>query len=130
MSVFIDDGFSNDHMCTVFKESCGASILVYCPLNSSQFIGYVVIMQYSHPFDSNRIENITVANTTNLNAPVTMDGIGNGLHYITVFPLLEDTNLIGSEVIYRLAILLDDFGTAVGISCIIMYLTYKISVIV
>lgn len=112
--IIIGDTFdqypSNFHVCSASTTNYGKYIQVFCRLTSSDLSGYIVIGQYNNLSDSNRVEKLTLASTVDPYSPATLRGIGNGLYFITVFPILRSANAIAGKVIFKSEIRLDSFG--------------------
>ena len=72
-------------------------------------MGYLAIVQYRDPSDPSR-EEVAIGSTRDLTSFVVVDGFANGLHSVTVFPLLIITNLIYSRAVYRAFVELTGFS--------------------
>ena len=72
-----------------------------CSFKKSLVVGFLVIVQYSDPSNPSHLNDVGVASTRNIDSFVVVDGFANGLHRVTVFPLLETTNLVFSRAVYE-----------------------------
>jgi len=85
------------------------SIEVSCQLDSTLYIGIMVLVQFVDPLDNNTLRKITIRYSESIHHPVIVNGSGNGLHFVTVFTLSGSTNLIGSTIIYQNVVYLSGF---------------------
>ena len=76
--------------CTV--EVDDNDLVVSCQFVSSVLLGYLVVVQFAGSF-------ILLTDESRDDSPVEFEGMNNGLHSVTVFPLTEN-GIIGTHVAY------------------------------
>ena len=104
------------------------SLEVSCQLDTSLFVGFMVLTQFADNQDGGS-KDITIKYSESIHHPVIVNGTRNGAYLVTVLPLSGSTNLIGSGSIFKKKVYLNGFklpivsSTSINSMLFILYLS-------
>ena len=98
-------------LCAVFNGTQSRALEVSCQLDTTTYVGFMVLTQYVDPLDSNSLKKVSLTYSETLHHPVIVQGTKNGAYFATVFPLSGTSNLIGSNAIYQNKVYLSVLNT-------------------
>ncbi len=79
--------------CTMTLENSNAVVICMASTNSS-VMGYLILLRF-------RDEHIlNVKRSQDVMSPVVFEALKNGPHHVIVFPIMEESGIIGTSVLY------------------------------